>query len=112
MNNLGNVYRDLGTYGKALQAYQRSIALDSKSANAYVNLANLYNYTLHQSALGIKTIQEARRNLPDDPDLGVLLGIAYEQTGNKATARAAYEAVLKKDPRNAAATAGMKRLKA
>jgi Flp pilus assembly protein TadD len=110
LNNLGNVYRDLGTYDKALVFYQRAIARDPKSPTAYVNLANLYQYTLNQKKLAIKTIQEARRNLPDNPDLGVLLGIAYEQIHDKTNARAAFKAVLGQNPANAAAQAGMKRL--
>jgi tetratricopeptide (TPR) repeat protein len=110
LNNLGNVYRDLGMYDKALEVYQRSISVDPKSATAYMNLANLYQYTLNQKDLGIKTIIEARRNLPDNPDLGVLLGIAYEQIADKDHARAAFQEVLSQNPANVAALAGLKRL--
>jgi len=46
LNNLGNVYRDLGSYDKALEVYQRSISLDTGAVTAYMNLANLYQYTL------------------------------------------------------------------
>lgn len=110
LNNLGNVYHDLGSYAKALQSYQNSITLAPRSATAYVNLANLYIYTLNQSSLGITTIQAGQKNLPADSDLGVLLGIAYEHTHDTTDALAAYQAVLKTDPTNVAAKAGVARL--
>lgn len=110
LNNLGNVYRDLGTYDKALDAYQQAISKDPKSATAYVNLANLYQYTLDQKDLAIITLGEAQRNLPDNPDIGVLLGIAYEQSGQTDNARSAFDAVLAQDASNAAAQAGLTRI--
>ena len=110
LNNLGNVYRDLGTYDKALEVYQRSISLDSTTPTAYMNLANLYQYTLNQKDLGIKTLQAALVNMPDNQDLGVLLGIANEQNGDKDAASAAFQQVLKLNPENAAAKAGVARL--
>lgn len=110
LNNLGNVYRDLGSYDKALQSYQASIAHDPKAASAYVNLANLFNYTLNQRTLGLKTVQTGLRNLPDNPDLGVLLGITYEQLHDRTHALAAFKAVLAKNPGNPAAAAGAKRV--
>jgi tetratricopeptide (TPR) repeat protein len=110
LNNLGNVYRDLGSYDKARASYQKSISIAPKSATAYINLANLYTYTLREHALGVSTILQAQRALPTNPDLGVLLGIAYEESGNKVDARAAFEAVLKKTPTSVAAKAGMARV--
>ena len=110
LNNIGNVYRDLGMYPKALSSYQNSISVAPTSATAYINLANLYDYTLRQPALAITTIKDAKTNIPKDADLGVLLGLAYEQTNNKPAAKTAYQAVLKLDPGNAAATAGLKRV--
>jgi tetratricopeptide (TPR) repeat protein len=109
-NNLGNVYRDLGDYDKAVDSYQEAIKLDAKNVNAYTNLANLYIYTLNKKDLGIKTYQEALKNLPDNVDVQVLLGIAYEQNDDKANARQWFEKVLAADPDNAAAAAGLKRV--
>jgi tetratricopeptide (TPR) repeat protein len=110
LNNLGNVYRDLGSYDQALESYQKSISLDPTSPTPYINLANLYQYTLKQPELSIKTLQEAMSNLPDNQDLGVLLGIAYEQTGDTASAKQAFQSVLDQNPQNPAATAGMARI--
>lgn len=109
-NNLGNTYRDLGDYQKAVDNYQKAIALDAKATNAYMNLANLYLYTLDQAEIAIKTYQEALRNIPDNQELQVLLGIAYEQSGDKASAKATYQAVLQQNPANAAAQAGLERV--
>lgn len=109
-NNLGNVYRDLGNYQKAVDAYQKSVRLDPKAVNAYINLANLYLYTLNQKDLAVKTYQDALRNLPGNQDLQVLLGIAYEQSGDKDNARSTYQQVLGQNANNAAAQAGLKRV--
>ena len=91
------------------EAYQQSIA---GAITAHINLANLYNYTLNQKQLGITTLQTGLRSLPDNPDLGVLLGIAYEQNKDPGNARTAFDAVLKQDPANPAAHAGIARLDA
>lgn len=109
-NNLGNVYRDLKEYDKAVEAYQKAIELDSKNVNAYTNLANLYIYTLDKKDLGIKTYQDALKALPDNLELKILLGIAYEQNDDKSNAREQFEAVLASDSDNAAAAAGLKRV--
>jgi len=109
-NNLGNVYRDLGDYQKSIDAYQKAISIDSKSVNPYINLANLYIYTLNKKDLGVKTFQQALQNLPGNQTIEVLLGVAYEQTGDKDSARQAYQTVLSADPSNVAAQAGIKRV--
>lgn len=109
-NNLGNVYRDLGDYKKAVESYQNAIRLDAKATNPYINLANLYLYTLDQKDLAVKTYQDALNSLPDNQDLQVLLGIAYEQSGNKEKAKETFQSVLNKNANNAAAAAGLKRV--
>jgi tetratricopeptide (TPR) repeat protein len=109
-NNLGNAYRDLGGYEKAVDSYQKALTIDAKLLNAYMNLANLYLYTLDQPDLAIKTYQDALKNLPGNQEVAVLLGIAYEQSGDKAKAKTAYQTVLESNPNNAGAQAGMKRV--
>jgi len=109
-NNLGNVYRDLGEYQQSIDAYQKAIAINSKSVNPYINLANLYIYTLNKKDLGVKTFQQALQNLPGNQTIEVLLGVAYEQTGDKDSAKQAYQTVLSADPSNVAAQAGLKRV--
>jgi Flp pilus assembly protein TadD len=41
-SGLGVVYRDLGRYDEAIQAYQQAIALDPKDAYPWNNLGNVY----------------------------------------------------------------------
>ena len=40
--NLGNVYRDLGQYQKAMELYQGAIEIEPYFENSYANLADLY----------------------------------------------------------------------
>lgn len=109
-NNLGNVYRDLRDYDKAVSSYKQAIKLNAKNANAYTNLANVYMYTLNKKDLGIATYEEAIKNLPKNQELPVLLGIAYEQTGDMPNAAKAFQQALDANPNNTAAAAGLKRV--
>lgn len=109
-NNLGNVYRDLQNYEKAISSYQQSIELNKQQTNAYVNLSNLYLYTLDKKDLAIATLEDGVRNSPENQDLAVLLGIAYERAGDKDKARETFQAVLDKNSQNIAAAAGLKRV--
>lgn len=109
-NNLGNTYREVGEYAKAISAYQQAIKLNPKAVNPYINLANVYSYTLNQRDLGIQTYQEALKNLPDNEEIEVLLGIAYEESGDIASARSTFEKVLSRNSSNKAAQAGLERI--
>lgn len=109
-NNLGNTYREVGEYEKAIAAYQEAIKLNPKAVNPYINLANVYSYTLNQRDLGIQTYQEALKNLPNNEEIEVLLGIAYEESGDKATAKSTFENILSRNASNKAAQAGLERV--
>ena len=109
-NNLGNVYRDLNDYQKAIDSYQKAIRLDPKAVNSYINLANIYLYSLNKKDLAVKTYQDALGNLPNNQELEVLLGIAYEQSGDKTNAAATFQEVLSQNSNNAAAKAGLSRV--
>jgi Flp pilus assembly protein TadD len=109
-NNLGSVYRDQGDYGHAVDAYKTAVRLNAKNANAYTNLANMYLYTLNQKELGVQTYETAVAALPEDQGLLTLLGVAYEQVSDYASAKASYAKALALDADNKAAIAGLKRL--
>lgn len=109
-NNLGNTYRDLGDYEKAVASFRKSIELDPKQATAYTNLAHIYFYTLDKKDLAIQTYEDGLAHSPDNEDMQVLLGVAYEQSGDKDQARQTFQAVLDKNAQNQAAQAGMKRV--
>lgn len=110
-NNLGNAARDLGKYDEAISAYQKSVLLDTKAINSYVNLANLYIFTLSKVDLGIAVYENAIEKNPDIIDLQVQLAIAYEQQADVKKATTLYQAILKSYPNNSAALAGLERVK-
>jgi tetratricopeptide (TPR) repeat protein len=109
-NNLGNVERDLTDYKGAASAYNKAISLNAQLLNAYVNLANMQIYNQHDVDAGIATYQTALKGLPGNNEIRLLLGLAYEQKGDKASALQQYQTILQSDPNNAAAAANLKRL--
>ena len=109
-NNLGNAYRDLGNTSKAIESYQKSIERNKTSINTYVNLANIQLYTQKDSDAAIATYKNGLKNLPDNEQLQLLLGIAYEQADQIDNAKQTYEAILAKHEDNAAAKANLDRL--
>lgn len=110
-NNLGNVYRDKNNINKAVEAYQTSLLLNPKSVNSYANLANIQLYTQDKPQNAIETYKNGLKQLPENVQLELLLGIAYEQANDKANAKKAYETILARDASNVAALAGIERIK-
>jgi tetratricopeptide (TPR) repeat protein len=111
-NNLANVYRDLNETDKAVDAYNKSIALDSTQVNTYANLANVQLYRLNKPADAIATYQKGLTALPNNSQLELLLGIAYEQAAQPDQAKQTYEHILTYEPNNAGAKAALQRLAA
>jgi protein O-GlcNAc transferase len=109
-NNVGNVYRDLGDYTRAIEAYRLAITLPPDDVHPYTNLANIYLYKLNNRDEAIAIYKEAIAKLPKNQELPVLLGIAYEQIGDRVNAAAAFQSALDGNPNNAAAAAGLKRV--
>ena len=109
-NSLGNVYRDLKNNDSAIQAYKKSIELNPDQLNAYANLANLQIYTLNDANGGIATYKHAQEAMPDNLQIGVLLGLAYEKSGDRNSAISSYRAVLDADPGNVPAKSNLERL--
>ena len=109
-NNLGNTARDLGRYDEAIAAYQKAISLSPKSINSYVNLANLYIFTLGKVDPGIEVYTNALEANPGNVDIQVQLAIAYEQKGSVSKASSLYSEILKNHPDNMAAQAGLERV--
>lgn len=109
-NNLGNAYRDLGDTDKAIETYEQAIALNPKLINPYFNLANIQLYSQKDADAAIKTYQKALTALPDNEQVLLSLGIAYEQKNDKTKAKQVYLSILAKDADNAAAKANLDRL--
>ncbi|MCZ8485297.1 tetratricopeptide repeat protein [Vibrio lentus] len=49
--NLGNIYRDLGQYDKAIEFYLGAIDIEPYFENSYANLADLYRAQGNEAAL-------------------------------------------------------------
>lgn len=109
-NNLGNVYRDLKNNDKAVEAYKKSIELNSKSINTYVNLANVQLYVLDKADDAIATYKSGLKALPNNEQLELLLGLAYEHSGDTAKAKQTYQNILSRNGENVAAKANLERL--
>jgi len=110
-NNLANVYRDLRDYDKAIKNYNKSISINSNAINPYVNLANVQMYNLNKIDDGIATYKKALKALPNNTQIELLMGVAYETKSDKANAKDTYNTILVQDSTNAAAKARLKSLK-
>lgn len=109
-NNLGNIYRDLGDTNKAVESYRKSLEINNSAINTYVNLANVQLYSQNNSDAAIATYKDGLKNLPDNEQLQLLLGIAYEQADQISNAKQSYQTILAKNGDNAAAKANLDRL--
>jgi tetratricopeptide (TPR) repeat protein len=110
-NNLANALRDQGNYEEAIKEYKEAIRLDPKVMTSYINLGNMYQYSLDKKDEAVKVYQEAISQNPDSADAYVLLGILYESSGDKDSAKKNFQEVLDMQPENQAAKAGMERIK-
>jgi len=110
-NNLANALRDQGNYEEAVKEYQQAIKLNPKSTTSYINLANMYQYSLSKIDNGIEVYKDGIAQNPDSVDLLVLLGNTYAQNDDKESAQKYFQKALDLQPENTAAKAGMERLK-
>lgn len=109
-NNLGNVLRDKGDHSGAISEYEQAIKIDPRNQNAYINLGSLQTYTLNKPQDGITTYKKAIKAMPENLQIELQLGLAYEQAGNNEEAIKTFRSVLSKDPTNTAAKNNLTRL--
>lgn len=96
-NNLGNVYKSLGTPDAAIESYRRAVHLKPDYTEAYYNLAaaTLSSGDPHSAVqCCLKIIDLA----PDSTDAFFLLGAAYEQQNANAKAADAYRSAIRLKP--------------
>ena len=94
---LGKIYRELGEYEKAIEAFQNAIALDMEHEHAYNNLGLVYMDT-RLFVLAIEMFQVALELSPENPAFSNNLGYAYNMTDQFEEALAAYRSAIEADP--------------
>lgn len=110
-NNLANVLRDEKKFEEASQHYEQSLKLSPKSINTYINLGNLYQYSLKDTGKAIEVYNRGIEANPESVDLNILVALAYERAGDKENAQKSFEKALKLQGENKTAKAGLERLK-
>jgi tetratricopeptide (TPR) repeat protein len=99
---LAGVYLARRETGPAETAYLKAIELDPKMSEPYRLLAALYADTKRYDQ-ALARLGDALKAKPNDTGALMLTGVIYEQKGDTAKARDAYEKVLAVEPRAAAA---------
>ncbi|HVS72670.1 MAG TPA: tetratricopeptide repeat protein [Phycisphaerae bacterium] len=103
--NLGVIYTSAGYTDLAMNAFKKSIEMNSRQPEVYTNLAQLYMqaglYELARSTL------EAARDLAPSPVVSERLGLAYYKLKEYGPARTAFAAALREDPNNVPALNGL-----
>ena len=89
----GKEYSDKHDYPKAIEAYQRALALDANNADAYFGLGGVL-YELKRFAEALDPLQRAVRLRPDDNNALWVLGMTYVELGNKQAALRIYRTLM------------------
>lgn len=99
MNNIGLCYANTGDYQKAEEYYAKALALDSKQAQIYVNLADML---FKQKRLfdAIELLQNAVYEMPDDVTTRHYLARIYMEDKRYEEAIGALDVVLELLPKN------------
>jgi tetratricopeptide (TPR) repeat protein len=110
----GRQHMSGGHYDKALERFERSVAIDPTNAYGYYFLAQLHFHTKKYDQAVAFASRAAILSARNDPVcLGRAYGLegaAFEAVGRYADARAAYEKAVQADPNNLAARTGVARL--
>ncbi len=107
--NLGNVQAALRDYPGAVRSTRQALSLDPFARTARVNLVR-FLMNLRQTAEASSELEILLADDPTDPDALGLSGVILANGGELEAARSAWEAALKRDPRQAEARAGLARL--
>jgi tetratricopeptide (TPR) repeat protein len=110
-SNLGALYNDMGRYADAERELRRALEIDPHARPILNNLGALYQ-SMGRDAEAISYFDRARAMAPETHILLLNLGDSYRRLGRDADAATAYargrelaEAILLKDPRDAATRA-------
>ncbi|MBQ2511324.1 MAG: tetratricopeptide repeat protein [Bacteroidales bacterium] len=97
---LGNGYRDMTLYERAIDAYEYAIAIDKFFIDAYIMLSQTYDL---QGNLGeaVTTMVRALEYSDQRDHIYRTIGALYARDGNFATAMAYFKKALDENPLNA-----------
>lgn len=98
-NNLGLCYANLGNDEKAEKNYLKSIELNSKIAQTYINIVDIY-YKQRRFEEGINILSYAIENLPEDLVFRHYLARFYMEDAKRDLAIDELEYILDKQPDN------------
>lgn len=110
-NNLANILRDEKKFEEAVAEYEKAISLSPNSANSYINLASLYQYSLNDFDKAIEIYDRAINSNPNIADFPNLAGLAYEQKGDIENAEKYFQKAIALQEDNQTAKAALERLK-
>lgn len=110
-NNLANALRDQKKFDEAIKEYEKAIELNPQSANTYLNLASVYQYSLNDFDKAMEVYQKAIQSNSKNVDFINMAALAYEQHGDNDKAKEYFQKVLEIESENQAAKAGLERLK-
>lgn len=96
---LAYVYTALKKTAEARAEYERTVALDPKRPEAYVNLGILL--LEKEPGAAIAPLKKAVELLPSQSRPRFLLGVAQERSGDIAKAAESFESAVRLDPRDA-----------
>jgi len=99
---LAYVYTALKRTDEARAEYTRTIAIDSKMSEAYLNLGTLL-LDKKENAAAVTPLRKAVDLLPTQSHPRYLLAVALDRSGDHAGAAEAFEALLHLDPNNVTA---------
>jgi hypothetical protein len=82
-----------GRHGRSVKAYKAALVVNPDGVAAHLGLGNAY-YELDSLDAALVHLEKARKLAPDDPQVYVLLGTAYQSANRTAEAVSAYERYL------------------
>ena len=96
---LAYVYTALHRADEARTEYERTIALDPKMSEAYLNLGILLSE--HEPSAAVAPLRKVVDLLPAQSRPRILLGVAQERAGDLSAAADSFEGAVRLDPRGA-----------